>query len=69
MLNLDQLKAAINNGDLETAYKDLRRYGVIVSDKDFNIGSVPVRQVGIIRHERKFSISLRRGEVTGICFA
>lgn len=68
MFNLDQLKAAINNGELEAAYKDLRRYGVFVSDNDFKIGSVPVRMVGIIRHEKKFSISLRRGNVMGIYF-
>ena len=64
--NLDQLLAAINNGELEKAYQDLRRYGVILDSEDFEWSGVPVRQRTIFRHKKKFAVSLCRGEVTGI---
>ena len=64
MLNLDQLKAAINNGELEKAYKDCRRYGVITSKEDRQWFGYIITTVWISYLGRPFKFSLRLGVAT-----
>lgn len=68
MLNLDQLKAAINNGDFESVYRDCRRYGIIVSAVDHHWPRDLVTVVTIQHKGLTFQFSLQLGRVTSATF-
>lgn len=68
MLNLDQLKAAVNNGELETAYRECRRYGTIISAVDHLWISGSVTAVTIQHRGRTFQFTLRLGVVVSAAF-
>lgn len=59
MLTKPQLKAAQNKGDLETVYKECRRYGVVNYQEDVEI----TRYVYITYKDLYWEFELEKGEV------
>lgn len=68
MLNLDQLKAGINNGNLDAVYKDCRRYGVITGQTDYDYRGDLMTTVCIDHKGLSFEFDLVRGEVVSAMF-
>lgn len=69
MLTPRRLFKAFDLGDIETVYKEVRRYGVIVTDKEWEM-TEPARYAGAWRnlwinhHGRGWEFTLHNGELT-----